>query len=98
MKNLLSNLDKSRKKKFDKNLIQQIFFEDGKFEKNFSSIDVLGQGRFGIVFKGKKMIENKDYAIKVVRIKNNSLQLKDLEKKFIKEVKLLSMFNSKKIT
>lgn len=40
--------------------------ESSRFKSEFDSIDYIGQGAFGQVFKAKEKLTEKDYAVKIV--------------------------------
>ncbi|XP_049337573.1 interferon-induced, double-stranded RNA-activated protein kinase isoform X1 [Astyanax mexicanus] len=44
------------------------------FLENFNSISKLGKGGFGSVFKARKVIEQKDYAVKIVKCTSKALR------------------------
>ena len=55
----------------------------------------MGSGGFGIVFKAKNLLEEKVYAVKVIRLEMENIhQVRD---EILKEIRLLSMFDHSNI-
>ena len=42
--------------------------ENGRFKDKFETLEILGRGGFGIVFKAKYLLDNNFYAIKKVKL------------------------------
>ncbi|XP_057705211.1 interferon-induced, double-stranded RNA-activated protein kinase isoform X1 [Corythoichthys intestinalis] len=71
--------------------VNSIDFKDSepnsRFEKDFDCIEYIKKGAFGMVFKAKHKLEEKNYAVKVVQYKEKSLR----------EILALSEFHHKNI-
>ncbi len=55
------------------NSLNTIFKQNGRYENEFKeTVNPIGFGAFGAVFKAQHMIDDKEYAIKKIKINGNT--------------------------
>lgn len=97
-KNNQKILEKDSKSKFfDEHLnVGQFKYENGKLKNCFSIMSTIGKGSFGKVFRALHLLENREYAIKQIRLKlTRKGEL--LTNKFQKEIRAMAVLQNKNV-
>ena len=78
------------------NNLHSNYIDEGRLSKTFSNLEAIGKGGFGIVLKGKHIIDENNYAIKIIKLSVNRYRSL-MALPVIKEVKTMIKLNHKNV-